>query len=43
MRRFLFFSFGMGMLLPTAANAESIWLVLGATHNVDSVTLEKFR
>ena len=29
MRRFLFFALGMGMLLPTAAIAESVWLILG--------------
>ena len=28
MRRFLFLVLGLGMVLPTAANAESYWLVI---------------
>ena len=26
MRRFLFLALGIGLLLPTAANAETVWL-----------------
>ena len=29
MRRFLSLALGLGMLLPTATKAESIWLILG--------------
>ena len=40
MRRFLFLALGMGMLLPTAANAESYWLVMSAASST-SASLEK--
>ena len=29
MRHFLFLTFGLMMFLPTAAKAESVWLILG--------------
>ena len=29
MRRFLFLTLGLGVLLPTTAKAESVWLILG--------------
>ena len=39
MSRFLFLALGMGMLLPTAAKAESAWLVLMYSHN--GISFEK--
>ena len=38
MRRFLLLALGMGFLLPTAARAESHWLVLYKTHCGVSLT-----
>ena len=29
MRRFLFLALGLGVLLPTTAKADSVWLILG--------------
>ena len=32
MRRFLLLALGMGFLLPTAVNAETWWLIVGARY-----------
>ena len=38
MRRFLFLALGLGMMLPTAANAESYWLILKFVNDKGSGT-----
>ena len=40
MHRFLLIALGMGFLLPTAASAESFWLILSESSNTHSA-LEK--
>ena len=37
MRRFLFLALGMGLLLPTAANAESVWLLITESQHGDAM------
>ena len=43
MKRFLLLALTAGLLSPIAAKAESYWLVLGASHQQYSVTLEKIQ
>ena len=40
MRRFLSLALGLGMLLPTATKAESIWLILGVDED-NEFTIDK--
>ena len=40
MRRFLSLAIGLGMLLPTAAKAESVWLILGVDED-NEFTIDK--
>ena len=40
MCRLLFLAIGLGMLLPTASNAESYWLIMSAG-DADKIDMEK--